>query len=1114
MRKNQSDGSVALENAAELSNSVTLDGLKKLLDASLDVICSVDADGRFITVSAASKSLWGYEPNELIGRSYIDLVLEEDVPATNRIAAEIMAGMPTTSFENRFVCRDGTVKPILWSSRWVEKDKAMYAIAKDATQLATARKLQEKQENRLRRAYQLAQIAWWELDLASQTYTCSDEIFQIYGLPIPEGNRCSMEEFFSTVHPDDVSMLQWDLTELSCAPYFSYEHRIIKSNGEIAYLIHYSELIRDDHGAPVALHGSTKDITETKRYELQLEASEQRLQQYAQKLSLIMESLGDGFFALDRSWLVTYWNKKAEQVSQIRQEDIIGKNIWEVYPKAKTLQYYSCYHKAISENTPVCFEEYSPSYNIWMEVSAYPTTEGLAVYIKDITERKKHQEERRIWEEKFQQANKSLQGVLESMSDGYYSVDREWTITYATDRMAAMLGLSKEEYLGKNLWACFPEATNSKFYREFHRAFAENRFVSFEEYYPPFDMWSEVNVYPKGDELAVYQRNITERKRQERELQTSKERFQTVCMATSDVIWDWNLETGELYIHQSFTQVFGYKLPAAESLTPLWLNNLHPEDKERVIASQKEALTNRDVSLWKERYRFLKANGDTAHVSDRAVIVRNEEGIAIRMIGAVKDITKEKKQEQRLQFMAKATSEVIWERAVDSEEVEVTTEKFNQLFGYELSGGRSTHSFWRERVHPEDLPRITLNREQALTQGQEFYLDEYRFKRADGTWAIVKERTYLIKNDENKVVSLLGAIEDVTNQRMAEKALVESESNYRLLFNHAPLPTLISDAETLQYLDVNSAALAHFGYTREEFLALTVLDIRPKEEQSRLLQHMHNVRHHNRNKLEHFIYHNKSGEVLLAEVSASLIDYRGRKAFLATINDVTEKVRLQKQLVQEQINHQKSITQAAIEAQERERSDLGKELHDNVNQMLTAVKLYVENIKYYPEQSEAFVQKSIVLVERSINEIRRLSRALVTPTIRDVGFEATLQELVDSYREMHLFDIQLTLDFNEGDLDNGVKLTVYRILQEAFNNTIKYAKASLVEIKILATRNNLKLDYLDDGVGFDLATVRKGLGLSNIKNRTDAYKGKMRIKSAPGHGCHIKIIFPLYKHDY
>lgn len=1076
--------------------------VQELLDFSPDVICIVDKEGRFIKVSAAAQAVWGYHPSELEGRFFLELVVDEDRPLTEQAAADVVKGTILNNFRNHYRCRDGRIKPILWSARWNNEQEVVYCIARDGSEREAAAKQAEEYEQRLYRAYKLANIGWWEWHCDTNQLHVSDELMVIYGLSPSDRSTFSLETFLSLVHPDDRASVQESWSAINTMRYGQYEHRLVKPSGEVIYVIHYVQQVRDEEGRTVSGHGTTKDITARKLPELALKASQQKLKE-------IVESLGDGFIVLDRDWRVTYWNKKAEEMSGVKRSMILGTSFWDFYPKAKALKFYTEFQRATTENIPVYFEEFSPSLQAWMEVSAYPSPEGLSVYMKDITARKEQEEERRQLDQKLQHAQQNLQNVLENMSDGFFTVDREWTILFANDKIASILGLNKENYIGKNLWASFPEAVSTRFYSEYQRAFTNNTFVTFEEFLPGFDLWFEVNAYPANNELSVYLKNITDRKRQELALQISTERFHFVSMATSDIVWDWNLITGELYINQSFTRVFGYELTGTIASSQLWRDNLYPDDRQRIFASQAAAIQNPAVSLWEDSYRFVKKCGEIAYVTDRAVIIRDAEGRAVRMVGAVQDITERRRQEKRLEFMAQATSEVIWERALDGDVVEVNGDKVKQLTGYDIGGNSTTRSFWRDRTHPDDLPRLRSNRDYALLHDFDFYVQEYRFQKADGTWLYVKDRIHIIKNDEGKAVRLIGALGDITSERLTEKAIVESEISYRQLFNNAPLPSMIFEAETFRFLDVNSSTLEHYGYSREEFLQMTVKDIRPPDELVESYKAVAQLNMHNKISLgvvTHFI---KGGKRILVEAMVTRIVYKGNHAYLATVHDVTEKLRLQHELTREKVNHQKDITKAIIETQEKERSEIGKELHDNVNQMLTTAKLYVENIGYYPGQAAHFAGRSVGILQDSINEIRRLSRALVTPTIRDVGFKDTLSELVASYLELHLFEVNTFFDFDETAVPKGIKLTIYRILQEAFNNTAKYARASIVQVYIRCTANTLKLVYLDDGVGFDPTTVKRGIGLQNIQNRTDAYRGKVQVRSAPGTGCELKIIFPL-----
>ena len=1076
--------------------------VQDLLDFSPDVICTCDKEGRFVQVSAASKAVWGYEPMELKGRPYLDFVPEADRTRTVEAAAQVMNGQPSTCFQNYFRCKDGSLKRITWSAKWNAGQEVVYCIARDGSEQEAAEKRAATFEQRLYRAYKLAAIGWWELQVDTNQITISDELYTIYGLTRANAPRFTHEQYLALVHPDDLAQVLHHTALVWDSHYHQYDHRLIKATGEEIHVMHYVQTERDHEGRVVKIHGTTKDITARKQPELALRASQQKLQD-------IIESLGDGFLALDREWTITYWNRNAERVTGRRRADVVGKSFWELYPKAKALRFYTEFNRAVAENRPVYFEEYSPSHQAWMEVSAHPAQEGLSVYIKDITARKTAEQERRLLNEKLQTAQESLQRVLESMTDGFFILDRQWTIRFATDKVAAMLGLHKESYLGKNLWESFPEATSSRFYSEYHRAFAQNTFVSFEEYLPSFDMWFEVNAYPSKDELSVYIKNISERRRQEQALQISNERFHFVSMATSDIIWDWNLLSGELYINQSFTRVFGYEVDSAASPSQLWKDHLYAEDRDRILASQAAAIQNPTMVLWEDSYRFVKKCGEMAYVTDRAVIIRNEEGRAVRMVGAAQDITERRRQEKRLEFMAQATSEVIWEREVDSDDVEINGDKLKQLTGYDLGGNYMKRSFWLEKIHPDDLSRLQENRDYALQHDFDFYVQEYRLQKADSTWLYIKDRTHVIKNDAGKAIRLLGAMEDITIERMSERAIVESEKSYRQLFNNAPLPSMIFEAGSFRFLDVNSSTLEHYGYTREEFLQMTLMDIRPAEELIESFKAIAELNPYNKVSLgvvTHFI---KGGNKIRVEAMVTRIVYKGKNAYLATVHDVTEKLRLQHELTREKVNHQKDITKAIIETQEKERSEIGKELHDNVNQMLTTAKLYVENIGYYPEQSTQFATRSVGILQDSINEIRRLSRALVTPTIRDVGFKDTLGELVASYLELHLFEVHTSFDFDETYVPKGIKLTIYRILQEAFNNTVKYAGASIVQVVIRCSGPTLKLTYIDDGVGFDTATAKRGIGLQNIQNRTDAYRGKVQVRSSAGGGCELKIVFPL-----
>jgi signal transduction histidine kinase len=230
-----------------------------------------------------------------------------------------------------------------------------------------------------------------------------------------------------------------------------------------------------------------------------------------------------------------------------------------------------------------------------------------------------------------------------------------------------------------------------------------------------------------------------------------------------------------------------------------------------------------------------------------------------------------------------------------------------------------------------------------------------------------------------------------------------------------------------------------------------------------------------------------------------------------SFTDITEQRKLSQQLIEQEIQKQKQLTQATIDGQEKERLEIGKELHDNINQHLTTTRLYLEVAK---EQASGPVLEMIQLSHKTlvgiINELRRLSQSLVPPTLGDLGLVESIYDLCDSLRSTHTFNIEFYhRHFNEDPLPANLKLMFFRIIQEQASNIIRHAQASNVNIRLQSDAEYIILTVTDNGIGFDQVRCKKGLGFNNIFNRSSLFNGKMEIKAAPGKGCTLTVIVPL-----
>lgn len=357
--------------------------------------------------------------------------------------------------------------------------------------------------------------------------------------------------------------------------------------------------------------------------------------------------------------------------------------------------------------------------------------------------------------------------------------------------------------------------------------------------------------------------------------------------------------------------------------------------------------------------------------------------------------------------------------------------------------------------------------------------------------------------------ALVANFRDITERKNAEKLIRESEELYKDLFDKSPLPIWVCDADSFRFLEANEAAVQHYGYSRKEFLKLTAFDItspEDHEELKRLLTTGRKTVHHRllRKQVK------KNSELIYVEVLTHLIKYKDRDSYLILANDITEKVKLRHQLMEEKIYRQKEIMKATIDAQEKEREEIGRELHDNVTQILTTARLCLSCVTDKIEVPDNMIERSSDIIATAIEEIRKLSKSLTQTYHKEIGLQLSIEDLVESIRLARQF--QITLEFSvpdEQQLDDKLKMTLFRIVQEQLNNILKHAHASQVTISVTQNDEALHLLITDNGRGFNVREKKNGIGITNIINRADIFNGRVKIDSSPGRGCRMSVHFKV-----
>jgi signal transduction histidine kinase len=316
---------------------------------------------------------------------------------------------------------------------------------------------------------------------------------------------------------------------------------------------------------------------------------------------------------------------------------------------------------------------------------------------------------------------------------------------------------------------------------------------------------------------------------------------------------------------------------------------------------------------------------------------------------------------------------------------------------------------------------------------------------------------------------------------------------YRMLFETSPLPMWVVDDETLGFLAVNDAAVRLYGYSREEFLAMRAEAFLPHPRAGSVFRGV-------------FRHQRKGGEPLDVNAVGHLVGWRGRPARLVVINDISERLRAQAAL--------RALSRRLLEVQEEERARLARDLHDDVGQALTALKIQLESLRLVigePSQRERVayrVEECVDTIQSTLERVRQLSLSLRPPQLDDLGLAAALRSHLDRQARV----AGLASHFDAGDapheLSPDTETACFRVAQEAITNVLRHARARNLWVRLYDAAGRLALSVRDDGAGFDVRTVR-GLGLAGMEERTALVGGSLELRAAPGQGTVVLATFPL-----
>ncbi|HVG42468.1 MAG TPA: PAS domain S-box protein, partial [Chitinophagaceae bacterium] len=838
---------------------------------------------------------------------------------------------------------------------------AVILTIRDITEIRKAQKLLAESEERWRFALEGSNQGLWDWDIQTGIVYYSESYRKLYGYQ--EGETVKLGEWQNRIHPEDKDKVANNLTThlTSDNPYFESVYRYKSLNGEYRWILARGMIVtKDDEGKPLRMIGTHTDITESKENEESF-----RMLFYSHPLPMWTYDLN--------TYQFTDINDAAIEHYGYTRSEFLTMTVKDIRPKEE-LKKLETTIENIRNNKKGNHD------GIWTHLKK--SGEAIAVQVKshileknkkkfsivsiiDVTEKLKAEAELLKSEKQYRFLFKS-----HPLPSWIYDIT---TLQFLEVNNAAteFYGYTREEFLKMKLPQLYPaeqlEVLEKKWKEEKHKKELSVQQWNHRKKNGNINIVSireNTILYNNTEARLVVIEDVTEKVKAEKELKDSNERFTLAVKATSDAIYDCDLLNGSIDWGDGLKKLFGYE---DEVSFITWDDYIHEDDREKINKSLAAALKNPRKSYWKEEYKFKKKDNSFSYVLDRGYIVRNAEKKAIRIIGAMQDITDLKRKERELEesnerfdTVMSATHDLIWDWNLETGKFYRDKEGLQKVYGVKDAESIQNIFHWLQRIHPEDQEHLQRVIDDILhaTDEQTFEV-EYRIKRDDGTYSYVYDRGKILCNQEGKPERMIGAAQDIT-----------------------------------------------------------------------------------------------------------------------------ERKKLEQELLQKELDKQKIISKATIDTQEKERTEIGKELHDNVNQVLTTTKLYLELSMTNPDLKDELIQKSAKNVMYVINEIRQLSRSLMNPSIGDLGLVDSIKDLIENInltRRLHII-MDNTEDVEVG-LNENNKLMIFRIIQEAFNNAVRHAKATTVLLSLRKDKDLLHINIFDDGIGFDLSTIKKGAGLNSIQNR-------------------------------
>ncbi|MHB8667395.1 MAG: PAS domain S-box protein [Burkholderiales bacterium] len=585
-----------------------------------------------------------------------------------------------------------------------------------------------------------------------------------------------------------------------------------------------------------------------------------------------------------------------------------------------------------------------------------------------------------------------------------------------------------------------------------------------------------------------YERN---RRRAESELASVQERLAFALEGSKSAVWDWDLRRNEIYLSAGWPQMLGKEPRETTTTSAALLALVHPDDISRLQSAIKGALSGAATD-YREEHRVRRADGEWIWILSRGKVVsRDDKGRALRITGINQDISERKATELALEEhdlqlqLALATAGMVrWAWDISADKF-VWPENPGRLLG---PAGRDDYLGLQDMVHPEDLVHFIRTLEQAGKSGEP-YKDEYRVSRTDGTVVWVSASGYAVRDDQNKIVRVVGVAQDISEIKLAEQALRANERELRLITDS--VPAFIGYTDANENFAFCNKALAKFIGTRPEDMIGRSLRQIYGEELYRTLQPY--VRRALAGEAVRFQRRQQRRDGEVVELDVSYIPRRGAlgevEGFYALLTDITELKRLDRMKSEfvSTVSHELRTPLTSI------RGSLGILAGGVAGPLSDKVRGFIDIAKDNCER--------LIRLINDILDMEKIESGKMTFQLQVLDLMQLIEQAVkanEGFAAQHGVRLQIAAAQPGAKVHaDGDRLT--QVLTNLISNACKFSPAqSTVDIGVSAQGERLRVDVIDHGPGISEAFRKRIFQKFSQEDSSD-----MRQKGGTGLGLSI-----------